>query len=57
MDREQIEALLKHKYEDGEICTGLYDAGLQYVVMDVVGSQITFQWFSTMETLDDLVPA
>ena len=46
MDREEVEALLKEKYESGEADTGLYDTGWQFVVMDVVGGEVTFQWFS-----------
>lgn len=54
MDQAAIEALLKQKHLEGLADTGLYDAGLQYVVMDVVGENYTFQWFSSMRTLDDL---
>ena len=57
MDREELEALLKAKIEAGEAETGLYNTGLQYVVVDIVGEEITFQWFSNMMTVDDLVPA
>lgn len=57
MDREELEALLKAKIEAGEAETGLYNTGLQYVVVDIVGDEITFQWFSNMMTVDDLVPA
>ena len=54
MDREEVEALLKAKYEAGEADTGLYDTGLQFVVMDVVGGEVTFQWFSSSRTLEDV---
>ncbi len=54
MDQAEIEALLKQKHQNGLADTGLYDTGLQYVVMDVVGEIYTFQWFSSLLTLDDL---
>ncbi len=61
MDQEEIEALIKAKIEAGEAETGLYDAGLQYVVVDRIsdgkGDRLTFQWFSNMLTVDDLVHA
>lgn len=54
MDQAEIEALLKQKHLDGLADTGLYDTGLQYVVMDVVDENYTFQWFPSLRTLDDL---
>lgn len=61
MNQEQIEALIRAKIETGEAETGLYNTGLQYVVVDRVRDgktdQITFQWFSTMFAVDDLVHA
>lgn len=54
MDRDEVEALLKAKYEASEADTGLYDTGLQFVVMDVIGGEVTFQWFASSQTLDDL---
>ena len=54
MDRDEVEALLKAKYEAGEADTGLYDTGLQYVVMDNVGGTLSFQWFASAHTLDDV---
>jgi len=56
MSREEVEALLRAKRESDGIDTGLYDCGLQYVVMDEVdGVGLTFTWFSQMNDLDDLV--
>ena len=55
MDQEQIEALLKKKYEAGEVETGLYKTGLQFVVMDTVDDQVTFQWFLEARDLGDLL--
>ena len=53
MNQEQIEALLKKKYEAGEAETGLYNTGLQFVVMDMVDGQVSFQWFSEALDLGD----
>lgn len=57
MDQKEIEALLRAKYEDGGMGTGLFNAGVQYVVMDNVDGELTFTWFDTMNTIDDLVNA
>lgn len=55
MDRDEVEALLQAKYEAGEADTGLYDTGLQFVVMDVADGKVVFQWFSSPRSLDDLI--
>ena len=55
MDQDQIESLLKQKYESGEAETGLYNTGLQFVVMDVVNGQMTFEWFSNAHDLGNLL--
>lgn len=55
MDRSEIEALLKQKYESGEAETGLYNTGLQFVVMDMVDDELTFQWFCAANNLSDLL--
>lgn len=52
MDQEQIEALLKKRYADGKVDTGLFNAGIRYVVMDIVDDEFTFQWFDHIETID-----
>lgn len=57
MDQNEIEALLRAKYEAGEVSAGLFDAGIQYVVMDNVDGELTFTWFDTMKSIDDLVNA
>lgn len=57
MDREQIESLLKQAYQAGKADTGLYDTGLQHVVMDNVEGELTFTWFESVNTLDDLMVA
>lgn len=54
MGRDEVEALLKAKFDAGEADTGLYDTGLEFVVMDVVDCKITFQWFESSRTLDDV---
>lgn len=55
MSKEEVEALLRAKYESGIVCAGLFDAGIQYVVMDNVDGQLTFTWFEAMEKIDNLV--
>jgi len=57
MKREEIETLIKAKIEAGEASTGLYDTGLQYVVVDTAGKgdQMTFTWFDHLRTVDDLI--
>lgn len=55
MDKEQIESLLMQAYQDGKADTGLYDAGIRYVVMDNVDGKLTFTWFDHIQTLDDLL--
>jgi hypothetical protein len=61
MTRDEIENLIKAKVLAHDADTGLYDTGLQYVVVDIVnngnGDEITFQWFESMRTVDDLVNA
>lgn len=54
MGRDEVEALLKAKFDAGEADTGLYDTGLEFVVMDVVDCKVTFQWFASSRTLDDV---
>jgi len=55
-EREDIEFLLKSKYEAGEIDTGLFDVGLSYVVVDHVdGHGVTFQWFEHMTPFSDVL--
>lgn len=59
MNREEIETLIKTKIAAGEADTGLYDTGLQYVVVDIVndgkGDRLTFTWFDNLRTVDDLM--
>jgi hypothetical protein len=53
--REEIEAFLEPKIKAGEADTGLYDVGLSYVVVDVVGGKVTFEWFSHAMPFNDLL--
>ncbi len=59
MTQEEVEALIAAKIESGEAETGLYKTGLQYVVVDRISDgkndRITFEWFSDLLTVDDLV--
>lgn len=55
MAREEIEAALKAKYEAGECDTGLYNTGLQFVVMDNVDGELHFQWFMEAVSLDEIL--
>lgn len=55
MDQEEVESLLRQKYEAGEADTGLYDTGLQFVVMDTVNGEVTFQWFASPRLLADVL--
>jgi hypothetical protein len=57
MEEHEIEALLRAKLEAGEIETGLFNAGLKYVVMDRVGEELTFAWFDEILSIDHLVDA
>jgi hypothetical protein len=61
MNRDEIEALITAKIETGDAGTGLYDTGLQYVVVDYAdigkGNGLTFKWFDTLRTVDDLIHA
>lgn len=54
-EHADIEFLLKAKIEAGEAETGLYDLGTSYVVVDRVGSEVTFQWFSHMLQFNDVL--
>lgn len=45
MEREEIEALLTRKYKAGEVESGLFNTGLQFVFMDNVDGKLAFQWF------------
>lgn len=53
--REEIEAKLQAKYEQGEAETGLYDTGLCYVVMDRVDGKFQFNWFENAIPLADVI--
>ena len=55
MTQEEVEALLRTKYETGEISSGLFDAGIRYVVLDSVGDELTFTWFDTVESIHNLL--
>ena len=55
MSREEIEALLTRKYEAGEAGTGLYNTGLQFVVLDNVDGKLVFQWFQDVMSFTDLL--
>lgn len=53
--REEIEAVIKAKLEAGEAETGLYDTGLWFVVVDRVNNEVTFQWFESAMSLNDVL--
>lgn len=53
--REEIEAVLKAKIEADEAETGLYDIGLQFVVVDRVNGEFTFEWFECAISLNDVL--
>ena len=55
MSQEEVEALLRLKYECGEADTGLYNTGLQFVVMDVVDGEVVFQWFADVRDIANLI--
>ena len=55
MSREEIEALLTRKYEAGEAEAGLYNIGLQFVVLDNVDGKLIFQWFQNAVDIADLL--
>lgn len=55
MDREEIEAALKTKYEAGECDTGLFNTGIQFVVMDNVNGELCFQWFMDAVNVADVL--
>lgn len=51
-----IEALLRAKYEAGEIDTGLFSTKGSWVVMDKVDGEFQFQWFEEALDLDQVSP-
>jgi len=53
--REEIEAALRAKYEAGELDTGLFNTGLQWVVMDNVDGALEFQWFDEAVHIDQVL--
>lgn len=55
MSREEIEALLRRKYEAGQAAAGLYNTGLQFVLLDNVDGKIVFQWFQDAMDIGDLL--
>jgi hypothetical protein len=55
MDREEIEALLQEMLEAGEIETGLFNAGQQFVVVDRVDDELLFAWFDEAWHLDQVL--
>lgn len=55
MSRDEVEALLTRKYESGEIGSGLYKTGLQYVVMESNDGRLSFQWFQDAADIGDLI--
>jgi hypothetical protein len=55
MDREEMEALLREMLEAGEIETGLFNAGQQFVVVDRVDDELLFVWFDEAWHLDQVL--
>lgn len=53
--REEIEAALHAKCEAGELDTGLFNTGLQWVVMDNVDGALEFQWFDEATHIDQVL--
>lgn len=53
--QDDIEAVLRAGYMAGEVDTGLYNTGLQYVVMDVVDGEIVCTWFQSAQTLENIL--
>ncbi len=43
--REEVEAFLRAKLASDEVAPGLYDLGLGYVAVDLVGADVRFRWF------------
>jgi hypothetical protein len=53
--REEVEAFLCAKLASGEVTTGLYDLGLGYVAVDLVGPEVRFRWFEEAISFDHLL--
>ena len=53
--REEVEAFLRAKLASGEVTTGLYDLGLGYVAVDLVGPDVIFRWFKEAFNFNDLL--
>lgn len=53
--QSEIEAFLKSAIEAGDAETGLYNTGMQHVVVDRVDGEFTFQWFYERYSLEAIV--
>ena len=53
--REEVEAFLRAKMASGEVATGLYDLGLGYVAVDLVGPEVRVRWFEEAINFNDLL--
>lgn len=43
----EIESVITRNIEKGLASTGIYDAGVAIVAVDVIDEQITFRWYHT----------
>ena len=55
--REDIEQLLRAKYEAGCLDAGLFSTGLAFVVMDNVDGNLQFTWFDDATDFEQVLQA
>ena len=53
--REEVESFLRAKLASGEVATGLYDLGLGYVAVDLVGPEVRFRWYEEAINFNELL--
>jgi hypothetical protein len=53
--KKEIELVITKSIEQGRASTGIYDAGVAIVAVDVVDEEITFRWYHTTYDFFSLV--
>ena len=53
--KREIESVITRSIEQGRASTGIYDAGIAIVAVDVIEEEITFRWYHTTYDFFSLV--
>jgi hypothetical protein len=55
MEKEEMERKIDELVTKGQMPTGLYDAGLAYVMVAIVGDDVICKWFDRAENITDYI--